>query len=86
MDLELAERRVMVTTAATGIGRSTVQTLAAEGCRSAALDIDEGALAHLVAAAGPSVSAVRANVSTAAGCTEGWPRLLLFWPAERPHL
>ena len=30
MDLELAGRRVLVTRAATGIGRSTVQTLAAE--------------------------------------------------------
>ena len=71
MDLELAGRRVLVTGAATGIGRSTVQTLAAEGCRIAALDIDEGGLAQLVAAVGTSVSAVPANLSTASGCTDG---------------
>ena len=60
MDLELAGRRVLIAGAATGIGRSTVQTLAAEGCRVAALDIDEGALAQLGAAVGPSVSVVPA--------------------------
>ncbi len=73
MDLELAGRRVLVTGASTGIGRSTVQTLAAEGCRIAALDIDEGALAQLVAAAGPRSALCGPTCRRRRAVPKGWP-------------
>ena len=74
MDLELAGRRVLVTGAATGIGRSTVQTLAAEGCRIAALDIDEGGLAQLVAAVGPRSALCRPTCRRRRAVRTAWPR------------
>jgi len=69
MDLELTGKRALVTGAATGIGRSSVLALTREGVTVAALDIDEGALSELVAAAPDgSVLAVKADLSSGPGC------------------
>src|SRR4051794_2892759 len=69
MDLGLADKRALVTGAATGIGRSTVLALAQEGVTVAALDIDESALADLAKEAPTdSVVAVKADLSTGPGC------------------
>jgi NAD(P)-dependent dehydrogenase (short-subunit alcohol dehydrogenase family) len=48
----IAGRTSFVTGAASGIGRATVLRLIGAGCRTAALDRDEGGLAKLVAEAG----------------------------------
>jgi len=66
MDLELNGRRAIVTGAALGIGRATVEELAREGCRVAALDIDETALKEL--ATPHTIVPVTADLSTAEGC------------------
>ena len=44
MNLDLSHRRVIVTGAAQGIGRTIVQSLVAEGARVGALDLDEAGL------------------------------------------
>jgi 3-oxoacyl-[acyl-carrier protein] reductase len=44
MNLDFTDRRVVVTGAAQGIGRTIVQSLAAEGARVWALDLDEAGL------------------------------------------
>lgn len=80
MELGLSGKRALVTGAATGIGRSTVLTLAAEGVTVAALDIDQDALKELVAdAPDGAVLPVRADLSSGSGCTaaveEGLSRL-----------
>jgi NAD(P)-dependent dehydrogenase (short-subunit alcohol dehydrogenase family) len=66
MDLELSGRKAIVTGAALGIGRATVEELSREGCRVAALDIDDAALKELAAA--DAVVPVTADLSTADGC------------------
>lgn len=69
MDLELQGKRAIVTGAATGIGRATVLALVREGVTVAALDIDEGALSDLVAAAPEgSVMAVKSDLASGPGC------------------
>jgi NAD(P)-dependent dehydrogenase (short-subunit alcohol dehydrogenase family) len=69
MELGLSGKRALVTGAGTGIGRSTVLALAAEGVTVAALDIDEDALGQLVAEAPDgAVLPVRADLSSGPGC------------------
>lgn len=67
----LDARRAIVTGAASGIGRATAITLAAEGAAVVAADIDDAGIAEVVAeivAAGGRAIAVRGDVTVDADC------------------
>jgi NAD(P)-dependent dehydrogenase (short-subunit alcohol dehydrogenase family) len=67
----LDARRAIVTGAASGIGRATAVTLAAEGAAIVAADIDDAGIAEVVAeivAAGGRAIAVRGDVTVDADC------------------
>ena len=69
MTMELAQKRVMVTGAATGIGRATALRLSQAGARVALWDRNAAALAETLAAAreqGSDALAIEADVSDAA--------------------
>jgi NAD(P)-dependent dehydrogenase (short-subunit alcohol dehydrogenase family) len=75
MDLHLAGRTVLITGAASGIGRATAQAMADEGARLVLIDVDEPALAEtarLVApdAEGSAPITVTGELSTAAGADQ----------------
>lgn len=71
MDLQLAGRTAYITGAAGGIGAATVRSLAAEGVRVFAVDIDVDTLASFVEEEGlTSVHPYRADLSTEEGCVE----------------
>ena len=68
-DAGLAEKRVLVTGAASGIGRATAEAFARRGAALACLDLDESKLAETVESvekAGASGVAVHCDVSDAA--------------------
>lgn len=80
MDLGLSGKRALITGAGTGIGQSIALALAAEGVLISALDINEAALAELVATVPEgAVQTVKADLSSSAGCstavTEGLAQL-----------
>jgi NAD(P)-dependent dehydrogenase (short-subunit alcohol dehydrogenase family) len=62
MELRLDGRRAVITAAASGIGRATLETFVAAGARVCACDIDAEGLEELRTAL-PDVAAVRADVS-----------------------
>lgn len=67
----LDARRAIVTGAASGIGRATAMTLAAEGAAVVAADIDDAGIEEVVAeivAAGGRAIAVRGDVTVDADC------------------
>ncbi|MEM8562846.1 MAG: SDR family NAD(P)-dependent oxidoreductase, partial [Pseudomonadota bacterium] len=59
---------VLVTGAASGIGRATVKAFAAEGAKVAAADINPQGLAETVKLAGDGVIAVEVDVSDPDSC------------------
>jgi NAD(P)-dependent dehydrogenase (short-subunit alcohol dehydrogenase family) len=72
MDLDLAGRTVLITGAASGIGRATALAMAAEGARLILADIDAGALDETAGLAPPGPDGlapvtIAADLSTAAG-------------------
>lgn len=80
MDLGLSGKRALITGAGTGIGQSIALALAAEGVLISALDINEAALAEMVATVPEgAVQTVKADLSSSAGCsaavTEGLAQL-----------
>jgi NAD(P)-dependent dehydrogenase (short-subunit alcohol dehydrogenase family) len=71
MDLQLQDKRAIVTGAAMGIGRGIVETLTAEGMHVVAVDRDEAALQEVAAAVSSgSIETVVADLSTAPGCSD----------------
>jgi NAD(P)-dependent dehydrogenase (short-subunit alcohol dehydrogenase family) len=73
MDSGLKGRVVVITGAASGIGRAAALTFAAEGADLALVDIDADGLAELVAKIGSSarVGTGSSDLATAAGVSEG---------------
>jgi NAD(P)-dependent dehydrogenase (short-subunit alcohol dehydrogenase family) len=65
MELRLDNRRVVITAAAAGIGRATLETFIAAGARVCVCDIDESGLEELREAL-PQVGAMLADVSDGA--------------------
>ena len=67
MDTGLAARKVLITGAATGIGRASARAFAAEGAHLALLDINEDELKLTVDSlkGAASVTAVVSDLSTA---------------------
>ncbi|MBV9291531.1 MAG: SDR family oxidoreductase [Frankiales bacterium] len=63
-----AGKRVLLTGAASGIGRAVTLRLASEGARVFALDIDEAGLAATAKAAAGQVAVRRCDVTSAAEC------------------
>jgi meso-butanediol dehydrogenase/(S,S)-butanediol dehydrogenase/diacetyl reductase len=61
-------KRVLLTGAASGIGRAVTLRLASEGARVLALDIDEAGLAATAAMAGDTVAVRRCDVTSATEC------------------
>src|SRR5581483_1505245 len=61
-------KRVLLTGAASGIGRAVTLRLAGEGARVFALDIDEAGLAGTAEAAGGAVVVRRCDVTSADEC------------------
>lgn len=60
--MRLANKLVMVTAAASGMGREGVKAFVREGATVAAVDIDQAGLDALVAEIGPSVKPIQANL------------------------
>jgi NAD(P)-dependent dehydrogenase (short-subunit alcohol dehydrogenase family) len=75
---ELNGRRVLITGAASGIGKATIQRFAAEGARVAALDRDTKALDTLTAEI-PGVLALTGDVSAPADVQSAFSRLDENW-------
>lgn len=61
--MQLSDMKVVVTGAASGMGRTFALELAKAGATVVAADLDEGRLSEVVAMGGGRVHAVRANVS-----------------------
>lgn len=71
--MRLADKLVVVTAAASGMGRAGVKLFSQEGARVAAVDINDKALAELAAemkAAGTPIETVVADLSTPEGARE----------------
>jgi 3-oxoacyl-[acyl-carrier protein] reductase len=63
MDSRLADKRAVITGAASGIGRATAVRFAAEGARAACVDVDEQGLADLAAEIGSAVVPLPCDVT-----------------------
>jgi len=69
MDLRIAGKTALVTGAATGIGRATVELLAAEGVRVLGIDIQHEVMQRYIDDLGlTDVTAVHQDLSSAEGC------------------
>ena len=76
MDTGLDGRTVVITGAASGIGRATAEAFAAEGSRLALVDHDAAALAGLAGALdGSTAAAVEADLSTAEGVERAFTQM-----------
>ena len=74
MDSNLKGKIVLITGAASGIGRAAALAFAKEGCRLALVDIDKGELESLsleIKATGAAVASGIGDLSTSQGVTQG---------------
>lgn len=68
--MRLKDKLVVVTAAASGMGRAGVEVFVREGARVVAVDIDEAALADLAAAVGPAVQTITADLTDRQQCID----------------
>lgn len=78
MDTHLADKIVVITGAATGIGRATAQAFAREGARLALIDIDANGLGLTASdcSIAPQVTSIVADLSTGRGVTDAFDDVL----------
>ncbi|HTX07421.1 MAG TPA: SDR family oxidoreductase [Solirubrobacteraceae bacterium] len=84
MDTGLTAKVVVITGAASGIGRAAALAFAHEGANLGLIDIDAAGLAETAAQAGGEVKAVtaRSDLSTAAGVTAGMTEVLAAYAGQ----